>query len=130
MQKLQRKRNNHLVPCFDSAYSQAVGTPNTPTTRIITKQFTKDGDENGERVKCMLQRNWRLLECGYLFVNSDYSLNQKRPAVEQLEIYDRMVEYLYTACKLNKPRGDTGSIISQCQYLIDYKPLDLKAQQL
>ena len=101
---------DYLVPYLGSAYSQTQDTRDTPTTTIVTEHFNRDEDNDGANVRSMLGENWRLLERGYLFVNSDYSNNPRECPVEQLEVYDRMVEYICVVCTSNKAPGCTGSI--------------------
>ena len=69
---------SHIVPCFGSAYSQSKDTQDTPTTRIIYEHFNGPGDSGGSTVRNMIRENWRLIQNGYLFVNSDFSRSRKR----------------------------------------------------
>jgi len=101
---------SHLVPYLGSAYSQTHGTSDTPTTQIIVEHFVSVYGQHVQNVRHMLRENWRLLECGYLFVNSNYSLKTAGCPVEQLEVYDRMVDYICTACTLNKSHESSGAI--------------------
>ena len=99
-----------IVPWLGSAYSQLSGTKDTPTTQIICEHFNESADAGGLYVRNMIRNNWKLLENGYLFVNSDYAKGRDRSDVEKLEIYDMMVEYIFSVCTGHKVSGCDDSV--------------------
>jgi hypothetical protein len=92
---------DHIVPYMGSAYSQSPGSNDTPTTGVISQHFTNE-DGIDCHVKSMIRNNWQLLERGYLFVNSDYCSRGNRFAIEDMEVYDRTVEYICSVCTSNR----------------------------
>jgi len=101
---------SHIVPYFGSAYSQSRDTQDTPTTRIIYEHFNGPDDNGGLNVRNMIRENWRLIQSGYLFVNSDFSGSHKRTDVERLETYDIMIEYIFSVCVNHKKLGYGTSV--------------------
>jgi hypothetical protein len=98
-----------IVPYFGSAYSQCDGSLDTPTTKMICDHF--DGsDKNDMYIRDTARNNWMLLECGFLFVNSDLARGVTRSPIEDLRIYDEMAEYICHACASQKPHGFGGAI--------------------
>jgi hypothetical protein len=67
----------------------------------MTHHFTNE-DGIDCHVKSMIRNNWQLLERGYLFVNSDYCSRGNRCAIEDMEVYDRTVEYICSVCTSNR----------------------------
>ena len=56
----------------------------------------------------MIRDNYRLLERGYVFVNADFFRHSNRHAVEDIEVYDTMVECLCSVCNNRKPITSNG----------------------
>lgn len=61
--------DTELLPFLGSAFSQAEGTPDTPTLEVFVSHF----DDCGPGVaRGMMRNTWRLLQRGYCFVNADW----------------------------------------------------------